>query len=83
MTYNFIDMTGWVMSEHGVEDSQLTVLEYTGNQKWLCQCSCGNQKVIAGARVRSGNTKSCGCLATKKIQERNKRVESDKAWETS
>lgn len=72
MVHNFIDMTGWIMSEHGVEDSQLTVLEYAGDQKWLCSCSCGNQKVIKGQHIRNGNTKSCGCLATKKIQERNR-----------
>jgi ABC-2 type transport system ATP-binding protein len=24
----FIDMTGWIMSEHGVSDSRLTVIEY-------------------------------------------------------
>ena len=24
---NFIDMTGWVMSEHGVPESRLTVIE--------------------------------------------------------
>ena len=25
----FIDMTGWVMAEHGVPDSRLTVIEQT------------------------------------------------------
>jgi hypothetical protein len=28
---------------------------------WLCQCDCGNQKVIQGSRLRGGQTKSCGC----------------------
>ena len=44
---NFIDMTGWVMSEHGVPDSRLTVIEQDKSEQylgrgafWLCECSC-------------------------------------------
>ena len=65
---NFIDMTGWVMSEHGVPDSRLTVVEYMGvkNSKtmWRCICSCQDKKeVIACAtNIRNGNTLSCGCI---------------------
>ena len=29
---------------------------------WLCQCDCGNQKVIIGEDLKSGSTRSCGCL---------------------
>ena len=29
---------------------------------WLCQCDCGNQKIVSSYKLRSGNTKSCGCL---------------------
>ena len=29
---------------------------------WLCKCDCGTQKEIIGKNLRSGNTKSCGCL---------------------
>ena len=29
---------------------------------WLCQCDCGNQKIISGKSLKSGNTRSCGCL---------------------
>lgn len=28
---------------------------------WLCLCKCGTQKVIAGEKLKSGNTISCGC----------------------
>lgn len=27
-----------------------------------CRCDCGNEVVVLGASIRSGNTKSCGCL---------------------
>ena len=70
----FIDMTGWVMSEHGVPDSRLTVIKRvenyvspkTGYQsaRFLCECSCveHNQIIAVGSDIRNGHTKSCGCL---------------------
>lgn len=32
---------------------------------WKCKCSCKKVKIILGARLISGNTKSCGCLRFK------------------
>ena len=29
---------------------------------WLCICECGNKCIVRGSQLRSGNTKSCGCL---------------------
>lgn len=29
---------------------------------WLCRCDCGKEKVLQGKLIKSGNTKSCGCL---------------------
>lgn len=29
---------------------------------WVCQCECGNEKVIRGADLRRGGVNSCGCL---------------------
>ena len=45
----------------------LTVLEETnkkasGNIIYKCQCECGNIVEVNGAFLRSGKTKSCGCL---------------------
>lgn len=48
-----IDLTGQVFGK-------LTVCEYLGNQKWRCQCSCGNEKITTGYLLRSGQTKTCG-----------------------
>jgi hypothetical protein len=28
---------------------------------WLCECKCGNEKIVPQNRLQSGNTKSCGC----------------------
>lgn len=68
-----IDMTGWIMSEHGVPDSKLTVVERAENHitpngcvktQWVCECCCEeHNKVIATAEnIRHGVVKSCGCL---------------------
>lgn len=38
-----------------------TVLEYVGNKRWHCKCSCGTEKSILGRTLRSGESKSCGC----------------------
>ena len=32
---------------------------------WLCKCECGTEKIINGYHLRSGHTKSCGCLSKK------------------
>lgn len=33
-----------------------------GNIKWLCKCSCGNEKIIFGSSLTRNRTRSCGCL---------------------
>jgi hypothetical protein len=37
--------------------------------QWLCQCDCGNTKLIASSSLLSGGTKSCGCLARERTSE--------------
>ncbi len=54
-----IDLTGQVFG-------RLTVLnyEYTnrGAAYWKCVCSCGDETVVNSYKLRSGRTRSCGCL---------------------
>lgn len=68
-----IDMTGWVMKEHGVPNSLLIVIEedkeyrIKNNLKasgtyWKCQCQCGNFTTALAHNIRKGYTTSCGCL---------------------
>lgn len=64
----FIDLIG---QKFGI----LTVLKRTdGNQRgycrWLCKCICGKEKIISSGDLKSGNTKSCGCLRKKQTCER-------------
>jgi len=41
-----------------------------GRPYWLCRCDCGVEKVVLGASLKSGNTKSCGCLNRQLSAER-------------
>ena len=38
----------------------------SGNYRWLCKCDCGKEKIIRGDNLKSGTTKSCGCLQKEK-----------------
>jgi len=67
---NFIDITGQRFG-------RLVVIEKTkipeGNKKdkriyWLCKCDCGNERVVSGGNLHSGNTKSCGCKRKKGVR---------------
>ncbi len=46
--------------------NRLTVVGSAGkrgfHEMWMCQCECGTVKSIRASAVRSGRTKSCGCL---------------------
>jgi hypothetical protein len=41
---------------------RLTAVSYAENSRWNVVCSCGNERVIQGGHLTSGNTQSCGCL---------------------
>lgn len=63
---------------------RLTVKFFAGRDKhgkllWMCLCKCGNLKIISGESLRSGNTKSCGCLHREtmiKVHTKHKMVET-------
>ncbi len=41
-----------------------TTFSKSGGSAWDCKCSCGNIKTVRTNHLRSGATKSCGCLST-------------------
>lgn len=65
-----IDLTGKIFS-------RLTVLKEgvkpettkTKEKFWLCQCACGEFTTVSGYQLRSGGTKSCGCLARERMSK--------------
>lgn len=56
---------------------RLTVVERVGSTKKFdgtvgerilrCSCSCGSVKDVRAYSLRSGNTKSCGCIRRERI----------------
>jgi hypothetical protein len=51
----------------GMRFSRLVALERVGSCRkggatWRCRCDCGAEVVAIGQNLRSGNTRSCGCL---------------------
>ena len=44
---------------------------YPNGRYYLCQCDCGNTKIIYGHNLKTGNTKSCGWLSRKTASQNN------------
>lgn len=51
--------------------------------RWICLCSCGAEKMVLGANLRNGKTKSCGAHSCAnrpttfdKYQPRQQRIQS-------
>lgn len=68
----------------GQRFGKLLVLECAGKPDgrryyWKCQCDCGNIKIVAGASLTSGNTKSCGCLTKETGLQKWNQEQSEKA----
>ena len=61
----FIDLAGQKFG-------RLTPIKYVGKNKhgqslWLCKCECDKKTTVAGNRLNTGHTKSCGCLNIERI----------------
>lgn len=60
----FIDLTGqvfgrWtIIGRHSVKPFRCG----TATINWACRCECGTEKVVQGSNLRSGHSRSCGCL---------------------
>lgn len=65
--YKFNDLTGMTFG-------RLEVIEQNGRTSgrhilWKCKCECGKFTNVSSRELRSGKTKSCGCLQKDKIRE--------------
>jgi len=79
------------MDSAGDKYNFLTLINYVGKTKqrkstWLCLCDCGNKKIMVLSRLKSGNTKSCGCIKSKAISDskykhgRNQKDRTYNSW---
>lgn len=62
----------------GKKFGRLTVVSYAGdehigsdnNTRWVCMCDCGKETIVGRGKLKSGHTKSCGCLVSEKARSR-------------
>ena len=70
-----------LIDETGNIYGYLTVIKRGPNQgtraTWVCKCKCGNETIVTGKNLRSGNTKSCGCIHAQVMQEYHKNKHID------
>jgi hypothetical protein len=72
-------MAGQAIDITGQRFSHLVVLHRSGPMRcsrgaaWMCRCDCGTRRAVLGYHLRTGTTKSCGCLAKKEGRDGNGR----------
>lgn len=77
----FVDLTGKRFGKLVVLERVADTPTKSGKKlvTWKCKCDCGKVCNIRSANLKSGNTKSCGCIAMKfrrtKRNEPNKNAE--------
>jgi len=59
----------------GHQYGQLTVIKFARKinnlSYWTCECACGNKLEVTRNNLRTGDTKSCGCLRSAATAERH------------
>lgn len=69
----------------GKKFGKLTVLSYAFSDKhrvshYLCECECGNKKIISGQSLSKGLTKSCGCIKKSKKSDNKLKKRDRSKW---
>lgn len=60
------DLTGQVFGRLTVLEPAMTA---SGRPGWRCRCECGKEAVVTAGHLRSGWTRSCGCLRGSKKKD--------------
>lgn len=72
----FIDLTGQKFNRLTVIKRVENYIQPNGKTiiQWLCECDCGSDKeiIVTSDTLKSGNTKSCGCLRKENTAQFNK-----------
>lgn len=68
-------MSSRTFLEIGARFERLLVIKFAFSDKrkrtcYLCRCDCGKEKIIPSICLKSGSTRSCGCLRNEKTKER-------------
>lgn len=51
----------------GQRFGELTAVKYMGGSKWLCECDCGESRVVRGDKLKDGTVTSCKKCNSKKL----------------
>lgn len=73
---DYVDLSGQVFG-------RLTVIERYNKKgfgviRFLCKCSCGNEKIVTSSNLTKGSTNSCGCLRLELYHQ--KKAEKHHGW---
>lgn len=66
---NTIDLTGQKFGKLTVIKRSNDTLGRSDEAMWECLCECGNVVDVRGYSLRTGNTKSCGCITSRGEEE--------------
>lgn len=68
----FIDLTGQTFGRlyviKRVENKVVNSRKKVEKIQYLCRCVCGNEVVVTGEGLKTGHTKSCGCLYQQRVK---------------
>src|SRR5439155_23544818 len=63
---SFIDLSGQrfgrLLVGKRADALNLAVRDARNEVFWVCRCDCGKTTIVRSAKLRSGRTRSCGCL---------------------
>lgn len=81
-TFKFPEKIPMIGKKFGYLSVLKEIKEYGKPLYYECVCDCGNVKRVLGQRLRSGHTKSCGCLKSnyKHAQSGKNRSPEYVAW---
>ena len=76
---NIIDLVGRKFGRLTVLERADDYVKPDGKRdlQWLCECECGNKIITLGRSLKSGGTKSCGCLWKERSSENAKKSFKD------
>lgn len=69
---NVIELVGKQFNRLRVVARSKTQGEHWQQAVWKCKCDCGRIVIVPGRDLRTGHTKSCGCLLTERNRKRRK-----------
>lgn len=57
-----------------------------GHYRWMCRCVCGTERLVVGTQLKTGASKSCGCLTREIVSKRQSRhsmtkTQFHRAWQ--